>query len=139
MDLVSFQRTVDLLTGPLTEGLAGRRYRVADVVMGPSEHELRIYVENATVGFCVVWDRQAAYVVAYPAAKRAQSREWAIDAESVASWVGEAAEPSRGYGSTQEEVRFLVRNADALEALALDLGLWQEVRHGRFGTESGAT
>lgn len=137
MELNSFKRTVELLTGPLAEGLTGRRYRVVDVVMGPSEHELRVYVENPTLGFCVVWDRQAAYVVAYPAAKRMVSRDWAVDAESVALWFGEASDRSGGYGSRPEEVRALVRRVDALEALALDLDRWQDVRHGRFGTEYG--
>ncbi len=129
MELNSFRRTVDIVTGPLMEGLAGRRYDVVDVVMGPSVHELWIHIENAALGFCVYWDRQAVGYAAYPASQREQWRSWGIGPVEVAWWLDE---PEKVHGNKSDDIPAMLKHIATIEELARDLERWQDVRHRRL-------
>lgn len=129
IELGSFATVMSLVTGPLADGLDGRGYAVAGVANGASNHELRVFVESALVGFCVATDWEVVSLAAYPAAHRDAWSRWAITPDAFARWRGE---PPRGDRVDDETVRRFVARVGELEALARDIGRWQDVRRGRL-------
>ncbi|MDN4490139.1 hypothetical protein QQX13_04780 [Demequina sp. SYSU T00068] len=129
IELGAFASVMAVVTGPLAAGVEGRGYGVAAVQNGASAHELRVFIENGLLGFCVATDWEIVSIAAYPAVERAAWNRWSITPDAFARWRGEP--PPADQAGAETVARFVARVGE-LEALARDIGRWQDVRRGRL-------